>query len=109
MQIGRALKKERYRDLQDMGNLLQPAGADAVGALFVFLDLLEGQSQRVAKLLLAHAVHHAAHTDPAPHVLVDGIGSLLGDHNDLLYQSGSFLCATNPEGNPYPSGKRALT
>src|SRR5262245_66674156 len=33
MQVGRALEEERYRDLQDVRNLLQPARADAVGAL----------------------------------------------------------------------------
>src|ERR1700730_4691728 len=37
--IGRAarsaVEQKRYRDLQDFGNLLQAAGADAVGALFV--------------------------------------------------------------------------
>ena len=33
-------------------NLLQAARADAIGAFFVFLDLLKRQSQRLAKLFL---------------------------------------------------------
>ena len=37
-----ALEEERYWHLKDMGDLLQPAGPDAVGAFFVFLHLLEG-------------------------------------------------------------------
>ena len=83
MQGRRAVEEERDRDLQDVGNLLQPAGTDPIGALLVFLDLLERQAERIPKLLLAHAEHHSAHSDPAPHMFVDGVGSLLG-HNALL-------------------------
>ena len=38
-----ALEEEGDRDLQDVRNLLQPAGADAVRAFLVFLYLLERQ------------------------------------------------------------------
>ena len=67
----------------ECGDLLQPARADAVGALLVFLHLLEGQTERVAELFLAHAQHHPAHAHAAAHMLVDRIGGLLR-HNDLL-------------------------
>src|ERR1700754_5169092 len=40
---GRALEQERYRDLKDFGDLVDAAGADAVGAFLIFLDLLECQ------------------------------------------------------------------
>ena len=81
--LRRAFEEKRHRHLQDMGNLLQAAGADAVGALLVFLHLLEGEAERVAELLLAHAQHHPTHAHPRAHVLVDRIGRLLS-HNDLL-------------------------
>src|SRR4051794_30974207 len=40
-------EKEHYRDLEEVGNLLQPSSRDAVGSLFVLLDLLEGQTDAV--------------------------------------------------------------
>ena len=46
--LRRAFEEERHRNLEDMRNFLQPAGADAVGALFVFLDLLERQAELIA-------------------------------------------------------------
>src|ERR1700731_745792 len=49
-----ALEEECYRDLQNMGNLLQPAGAYSIGSLLVFLHLLEGETQCATELFLAH-------------------------------------------------------
>src|ERR1041385_7285470 len=80
----RALKEKRDRHLQDERDLLQPARANPVGALFVFLDLLEREAERVAELLLTHAPHHAAHADAAPDMLVDRVRRLLG-HPALLW------------------------
>jgi hypothetical protein len=57
---------------------MQAACADPVGALLVFLDLLEGQAERLAELLLAHADQHAAHAHPATHMPIDGVRRLLG-------------------------------
>ena len=68
-----ALEEERHRDLQDMGDVLQPARADAVGAFLVFLHLLKGDAERVPELGLAHAEHHAAHAHAAADVLIYGI------------------------------------
>src|SRR5690606_3542279 len=36
------LEEECYRNFEDRGDRLKPARPDTVGALFVFLDLLEG-------------------------------------------------------------------
>jgi hypothetical protein len=36
--------------LKDLGEVLQTAGADAVGTLFVFLDLLECQPEGVRNI-----------------------------------------------------------
>src|ERR1700687_3370566 len=41
---GTALEQKRNRDLQYFGDLLDAACADPVGALFVFLNLLEGEA-----------------------------------------------------------------
>ena len=54
--------------------MLQPAGADPVGALLVFLHLLERQAKLLAELLLTHPEHHPAHAYPAAYVLVDWVG-----------------------------------
>ena len=53
--------------------MLKPAGANSVGALFVFLDLLKGQAQGVAQFFLAHAKHYPPHTDAAANVPVDRV------------------------------------
>src|SRR3954463_13496737 len=63
---GHAFEEKRNLHLQDKRDLLQSAGANSIGALLVFLDLLKRQTEGVAKLLLAHTEHHAAHADTAP-------------------------------------------
>src|SRR5262245_4919791 len=62
--VRRALEEERYWHLQNVGDLLQPARSDAVGALLVFLHLPEGETEAIGQLLLAHCKHHAAHAHP---------------------------------------------
>src|SRR4051812_24351703 len=57
--VGSAVEQEPDRNLQYIGNLLEPAGADPIGALFVFLHLLEREAESVAELFLAHRQHHA--------------------------------------------------
>src|SRR5467141_1048278 len=59
--------------------MLQPARADAVRALLVFLDLLKRQAKCAAESRLAHCQHHPAHAHPAADVLLDGIWGLLAD------------------------------
>src|SRR3979409_2107379 len=54
--VGRHLVEEiGDRNIQYLGELEQPARADAIGAVLVFLDLLEGQVDRIADGALAHA------------------------------------------------------
>src|SRR5215470_10047948 len=79
-----ALEEECHRYLENVRNLLQAAGTDAVGSLLVFLNLLKCQPEGVAELFLAHAQHHATHPHTTTHVFIDGVWGLLGHHNDLL-------------------------
>ena len=69
-------KKYDDRHLQRVGHRLQPAGADAVRALLVFLDLLKRDAELVAELLLAQAEHLPAHAHPAADIDVRRIGAL---------------------------------
>src|SRR5208283_5053349 len=80
---GRAFEKERYRDLEDLCDLLKATSADAVSALLVFLHLLKCQAEGVAELLLAHPKHHATHTHPAADMLVDRVWCLFGHHRNV--------------------------
>ena len=64
------LEEELNRDIEDLGDLEQPARADAVHTLLVFLHLLKSEAHAFAESLLAHAEKHTAQTDPAPHVLI---------------------------------------
>ena len=70
----RAFEEERHRDLQDVGDVLQPARADAVRAILVFLDLLKRQPKCVAEIRLAHCQHHPAHAHPAADGAARGFG-----------------------------------
>ena len=60
-----------------MGDLLQPAGPDAGGAFLIFLHLLEGETEPIGQLLLAHCQHLAAHAHPGADVVVGGDRGLL--------------------------------
>jgi hypothetical protein len=92
---GDAFEQERHRDLKDFGNLLQAAGADAVGALLVFLDLLEGQPERIAQSFLAHAHHEPAHAHAAADMSVNRIGRF-AEHFDLPPGAASLSCRADP-------------
>src|SRR5215469_16487483 len=86
LSIGRALEEKSDRDLENVRNLLKTTGTDPIGALIVFLNLLERQPERVAEFLLAHRQHHPAHTNPASDVLVGRVWRLFcqGSHAGLL-------------------------
>lgn len=79
----RPFEEKRDRHLKYLGDLLKSAGADAVGSLFVFLDLLKCETEGIAELLLTHAQHHPTHAHARTDVLVDRIRCLLG-HRILL-------------------------
>src|SRR5271169_2563571 len=86
LNVRRALEEERDRHLKDVGNVLQPAGADPIGAFLVFLDLLKRQAESVAEFFLAHRQHHPAHANAASDMFVDRVRRPFGDHNHpLLY------------------------
>src|SRR3546814_7944641 len=53
---------------------LQPARADPVGAALVLLHLLEGEADRLAELLLAHAAQRPPQPHPAADMNIDRIG-----------------------------------
>jgi hypothetical protein len=69
----RSVEEKRNRHLKDLRNVLQPARANAIGSLLIFLNLLERQSKPVRKVGLAHFEHQAAHAHAAANMLVDGI------------------------------------
>jgi hypothetical protein len=52
---------------------LQAAGADAVGPLLVFLDLLERQPEGVPEIGLAHIEHEPPQAHAAAKLFVDRI------------------------------------
>jgi hypothetical protein len=64
----RALEEKRNRHLQNLGDLLQPAGADAVGSLFVFLNPLKRKVEGVAELS-GSCQHHLTHAHARTDVL----------------------------------------
>src|SRR6185437_7752690 len=61
------------RHIEDAAQLVEPAGADAVRAALVFLHLLEGEADRLAELLLAHAETGAAQPHAPADMHVDGM------------------------------------
>jgi hypothetical protein len=60
-----------------MEDRLQTAGADAVGALFIFLDLLKCDAEIFSQLFLAHSQHVAPKPDATSNMDVDRIRFLL--------------------------------
>ena len=67
------VEEERDRDVQHATEIMQPAGADPVGASLVFLNLLKSQSDRFSKLFLAEAQHVSAEPDAGADVDIDRV------------------------------------
>jgi len=80
---GAPSKEERDRHLKDLGDLLQAAGADAVGPFLVFLNLLECQSKCVRNIGLAHVEHETPHAHAAAYIFVGWIDSAPGHLSPL--------------------------
>src|SRR5215831_14681660 len=76
--VRRTLKKKRDRHLEDLADLLKPAGPDPISPLLVFLHLLESKAEGIAELFLTHAQHHPAHAHARTDMLVDRIRCLFG-------------------------------
>src|SRR3984893_1389081 len=62
--------EKRYGHLENVADPPQPARADAVRPLFVFLNLLEGDPEFSPELLLRKLAFDAARADAAPHLYV---------------------------------------
>src|SRR5580692_5693815 len=82
-----------------MRNFLQPAGADAVGAFFVFLHLLERQAELIGEPFLAHVQHEASHANTATDILVGRIREFYR-HHESPGPSSPVLSLFNSVGNP---------
>jgi hypothetical protein len=72
----RPLKEKRHRYPKDVRQLMKTAGADAVGALLVLLDLLKRQPQTIRQLHLSEVEHKSPHADTVANMLVYCIASL---------------------------------
>src|SRR4030095_1362604 len=75
--FGAPSKQKATGTCRNVGDLLQPARSDAIGAALVFLHLLEGDAECIGQLRLAHCKHLAAHAHPAADVPVGGVRGLL--------------------------------
>src|SRR4029079_10709136 len=87
----RAFEEECNRHLEDVRDLLQPAGANAVSPFFVFLNLLESEPKSITQLFLTHAQHHSAHADGGTNMSVDRVRRLLS-HRFLLCPHFGLSC-----------------
>jgi hypothetical protein len=92
-----AFKKIGGRNFQDPRNLLEPAGADPVNALFIFLDLLKCQAQGISQFFLTHAKRHTPHADAAADVPIDGVGGFFHESGSNRHASGAPLGSGTPE------------
>ena len=66
------LEHGRQRDVQDPAYLEQTRCADAVDAFFIFLNLLERDTQFFADLVLAHIERQPALAHSSANIHVDG-------------------------------------
>jgi hypothetical protein len=76
----------RHRHAEHLGDPLQPAGRDAVRALFVFLHLLERHADELAELGLRQSALQAQRAHALPDLSVAGI-SASSCHFDLQWMA----------------------
>ena len=81
--FGQVVEEERDRNVEDAAEFVEPTRPDAIGATFVFLDLLKGETHGVAELFLAHPEQGAAQPDPAANVNVNWIGDACREPTSL--------------------------
>ena len=65
--------KKGNRNIENFRKLIKAASADAVGAAFIFLNLLKRQANGLAELILTITQKGATQTHTAADVNVDGI------------------------------------
>jgi hypothetical protein len=70
---GQLFVEELHRHAENLRKVEQAAGTDAIDALLVLLDLLEGEAEMFAEFFLAHPKQHAAQPHPGTDVNVDRI------------------------------------
>src|SRR5690348_3948234 len=72
--LAQLFEKKRDRNVEHARQIVKPAGADAIGAALVFLNLLERQADRIAELFLTHPEKRAAQAHARAHMHVDRVG-----------------------------------
>src|SRR5215467_9149338 len=81
-----ALEQGGDRHTEEHGDLQQPPAANAIGALLVFLDLLESQIELISKLGLSESFLQTIDPNIATDDSVDGVRSLASHHNPSFPQ-----------------------
>jgi hypothetical protein len=72
-----ALLRRSHWHLQYLRNSLQATCADAVRSIFIFLQLLERQTERIGDIRLGHIKHQAAHAHAFSDMFVGRVYSIL--------------------------------
>src|SRR5215813_4346550 len=109
------------RNAEHLGDLCQPAGADAVHALLVFLNLLKCHAELLRERGLRQATLQSLDTNPLPNLDVDGVGLLRCHHcffldnlecrkpltlSGLCCRATTVACATPTNSGRRPESKR---
>ncbi len=85
--LNKAFKEESDVNVQSRGDFIKRAGANAIGAVFVFLHLLKGHVNGSAKLGLAQTEAFAANSYKPSHMNINWVGGSPGmyfSHETLL-------------------------
>src|SRR6185436_2048670 len=69
--VGYVVEEVRNGHGKNLRNIKKAARPDAVRSLFVFLDLLECETEKLTELFLAHSDQHAAKTNAAADMGID--------------------------------------
>ncbi len=93
----RALEEIADRDIENLAEQVKPAGADAVCAALILLDLLKGQVQRRGEMLLGYAEQCAALAQTASDLYVDWVGSCHHKVVSIRLYNYSILCDKQPQ------------
>ena len=99
-----ALKHRRQRDVQGFADGEEARRADAVHAVFIFLNLLKRDAQFLPKPVLAQLEREPALAHPSADIRVDGgcasscdlFGLCFSHRFDLPRQSSDALCVRAP-------------
>lgn len=75
---GQALEEPADRATQGVGGRIEFGSADAVGAQFVFLQLLEGDAERIGHSPLADVQQLTCQSQASSNVAIDGMRVLIG-------------------------------